>query len=462
MVTGLLLGVLLAAAGDAAPEVLSLQVETVRITPQRPGGNKDWVIPAEKKKSDNGGMCNLVAMGTAASEVGLMFSGAVKSLCTEATAEPGAAAQARLETSPDLYIRLTGGGKQTLRSYTVARTLSNNFKWRSVIPVAAIPARGLLLEVVSDDGSEDGEVIGQSRLPPEKLLEAAKSGALITMVDAGVEKLELVVEAADTTVRKKSQTFDVHSGSQVLEKFTVAAGEVVEVQARGEYKVSGRAEAVSVSGAVGAAARTFQDGPFKTGRPGAALVRVGKRRLITGALVTPCTSLVTPYEGVVFVGINNQDPNAVLGDLTFDVTVRPPTAAEWSSGNAADCKPAEVNDDSAELAVFAAKAITKLKANPSLATLIRKYTHPTGDKEVIRLIEQAPGSTKTSAKALITVVWKGGLLGGLHATVVGWEFNASRHIKAQVLMDDANVGISADNKKKLDAVFRDEVFASVK
>jgi len=464
MVSALLLAVLLAAAGDAPPEVLSLQVETVRITPHRPGGNKDWVTPATKKQG-NGGPCGaLSAVGGVAGAVpapqAQAASLAISLLCSE-SGDKGTAAQAKMETSPDVFLRLTGG-KQTLRSYTVARTLSNNFKWRAVVPVASIPARGLSLEVVSDDGTEDGELIGQAWLTPDQLLAAAKSGALISVVNEGIQKLDLIVEPADTTVRKKSQTFDVHAGSQVLEKFQVAAGEVVEVQARGEYTVTGRPAPVSVSGAPGAAARPYQDGVFKTGGPGAALVRVGKRRLITGALVTPCTALVTPYEGVVFVGINNQDPNPVRGDLTFDVTVRPPTAAEWSSGNAAECKPAEVKDESAELAAFAAKAVAKLKTNASLATLVRKYTHPTGSGEVIRSVDQAPGSTKTSATVLITVAWKGGVLGGTHATVIDWEFNATRSIDVTVPRDDANVPISKDNLSKLKAVFRDEVFASVK
>ena len=412
-------------------------------------------------------MCTTVltaGVGLATGGAGLLAGSAMKALCAEASSDTGAPAQARMDTAPDIYLRLSGG-KQTLRSYTVARTLSNTFKWRAVVPVGAIPKTGLVLEVVSDDGGTDEdtkEVIGQTRLSADKLVDAAKQGTLLTIADGGIEKLEMVVEAADTTPRKRSQPVDIHQGSVVLEQFSVAAGEVVEVQAHGEYRVSGRAEPVSPAGGAGAAARTFQDGVFKSGSPGAALVRVGKRRLTTGALVTPCAALVTPYEGLVFVGINSQDPTSARGDLDFDVTVRVPTETEWRSGKAAECKAAQVHDDTAELAAFAAKAISQLRARPGLAATILKFTHPTGDNPALGAVEQVPGTTKTSAKALITIVWKGGILGGAHSTTVGWEFNPHRHISLLLQTDDANVKVAPENLKKLDAVFRDEVFAGVK
>jgi hypothetical protein len=435
-------------AGDAAaagPQVLALQIDLVRIKPLRPGTDKTWVIPAEKRKKDDGGMCNLLALGTAATGVGVVASGAVKTMCSEAASEPGAPAQARMETAPDIYLRLTGG-REVLRSYTVAKTLSNTFKWRAVVPVAAVPKTGLVLEVVSDDGGEDEEskeVIGQTRLSSDTLLDAAKNGTLITVADGGVEKLELTVEMADATPRKKTQPLDVHQGMAVLEKFGVAAGEVVEVQALGEYRVAGRGEPVPPAGGMGAATRTFQDGVFKSGSPGAALVRVGKRRLVAGALVTPCAALLSPYEGAVFIGINNQDPSSARGDLEFDVTVRTPTEAEWRTGTATECKPAQAKDDTAELTAFAAKAIDRLKGNAGIAAAILKYTHPTGGKPTLRSIESAPG-TKTSARAMITVDWKGGILGGAHATTIGWEFNSHRHIAASLVRDDANVSHAAD------------------
>jgi hypothetical protein len=133
-------------AVGAGPDVLGLEVDLVRITPHRPGTDQNWVIPASKRKSNDGGLCTTIVtigVGAATSGAGgLLAHSAIKSLCSEVTAGPGAPAQARMETAPDIYLRLTGG-REVLRSYTVTRTLSNTFKWRAVVPVAAIPKTGL-------------------------------------------------------------------------------------------------------------------------------------------------------------------------------------------------------------------------------------------------------------------------------------------------------------------------------
>ena len=460
MISALLTALVLAA--DPPPPVIALEVGLVRIAPHRPGTDQTWVIPAEKKQQ-GGGFCTVAAAGMALTGVGVPFAGMAKTLCDTAATTSGSPAQARMETSPDIYVRLTGA-KVMLRSYTVARTLSNTFRWRAVVPVAAIPKSGLVLEVLNDDGGPDEEgreVIGQTRLSADKLLSAASTGSLITMADNGVEKLELLVEAASTSPRHKTQTLDVRNGIVAVDALPVTAGEVAEVQARGEYRVAGHPGSVPPTGAAGTASHTFQDGPFKAGAPGAALVRVGKRRLTTGALVTPCAALLSPYEGVLFAGINNQDPRTAQGDLEFDVTVRPATDEEWRTGTVAECKSEAAPQDDGALAAFEAKVVQRLRENAGLASAILSNTHPTGKNPTPRSIDIDPAS-QASARVLVTVDWKGGVLGGAHSTKVAWEFNTRRHIAATLVSDSANVRVTPEYLKKLDAFFRDEVFPSVK
>jgi len=251
-------------------------------------------------------------------------------------------------------------------------------------------------------------------------------------------------------------------GMVAVENLSVTAGEVVEVEARGEYRVAGRAAPVPPAGGPGAAARTFQDGPFKVGAPGAAMVRVGKRRLTTGTLVTPCAAFLSPYEGLVFAGINNQDPSKAQGDLEFDVSVRAATDAEWRTGPVVECNAAEsASDDAGLLASLTARAVRRLKADPGLAAAILKNTHPTGSAPTLRSVNVDPLS-RTSTRVFVTVDWRGGILGGAHATRIAWEFNTHRHIAATVVADNANVHISPEYLKRLDAWFRDEIFPVLK
>ncbi len=459
MFCSLLTSLVLAAA---SPQVISLEVGLVRIAPHRPGTDRTWVIPAEKRKQGGGG-CTAIAAVTASTGVGALGAGMLKTLCDSASA-PVEHAQTRMDTSPDIYVRLTSGNVR-FRSYTVPKTLSNTFRWHAIVPVDAIPKTGLVLEVLNDDGGPDEEgreVIGQTRLATDRLLAAAEAGTLITVADGGVEKLELVVEAASASPRRMTQTLDVRKGIIAVDKLLVAAGEVVEVQARGEYRVAGRAEPVTAAGGAAAASRTFQDGPFKEAAPGAAMVRFGGRGLAAGALVVPCAAFLSPYEGVLFAGINNQDPSKAQGDLEFDVTVRPATDAEWHTGTVTHCEvEAARGDNSGLLPVFAMKAVERLKANAGLAADILKNTHPTGRGASLRSID-VDRSSKASARVFVTVDWKGGVLGGAHATRVAWEFNAHRHIAATLAADSANVRVSLEYLKKLDAYFRDEVFPSVK
>ena len=63
MVAALFTALLLAA--DAPPIAVTLEVGLVRVTPRRPGTDQTWVIPAEKRKREGGGLCGMAAAGMA-------------------------------------------------------------------------------------------------------------------------------------------------------------------------------------------------------------------------------------------------------------------------------------------------------------------------------------------------------------------------------------------------------------
>jgi hypothetical protein len=184
-----------ATSTNANPELISIEVGLVRITPFRPGTQTAWAIPGRTSQSDPCAVLvplATVAGGPASMVAGVAGGGILKSLCTSIT-DQGTATQTHLESDPNVYVRLASG-RLTFRSYTVAKTRAHRFNFRVVVPAAAIPKAGLVVDVISDDGSADEEskeVIGTARLSFARLVAAANDGAPLELKDNGAEKIEL-------------------------------------------------------------------------------------------------------------------------------------------------------------------------------------------------------------------------------------------------------------------------------
>lgn len=457
------LGIFIAfsASADAAEEpssnVIAIEVGLVRVTPTRPRTNLTWAIPGRPAKDNS---CALIAgAGAAATGAGLLATPAiVKFLCSD----PGSAPNAHSDTDPNIYIRLSSD-RMSFRSYTVAKTRSHSFKFRTVIPVAGIPKAGLVIEVVNDDNSgneESQETIGHIRISAKKLLGAAENGMPIEEADNGIEKIEIIVTPVDTKSRVKSQTVDVLKGIATLEDFPVSAGEVIEVQAHGAYYMVDRA--VTAMGYPGKGT-AYPDAPFATAPIGSGMLRVGKHGLMKGYVVAPCANVISPYDALLLVGINNGHPEAARGDLIFDVTVRPATVAEWQSGSATTCVPvmeAQSRTPAAGSAAMVEKVGSQLESlGDKLAEAIIKKLHPTGVKAILKGVEMQ--STPAAMVALITSDWHGGILGTPYTTTVRWEFNSERHIGAFPTHDTADIISSTAAKKALDIFFSSELYPAL-
>jgi len=456
----------LLAANASAPQLISIEVGLVRVTPFRPGTQTPWAIPRRPSQSDPCGLLvpvATVAAGAATMGAGLAGGAVLKSLCTTMT-DKGTATQAHFESDPSIYVRLVSD-RMTFRSYTVDKTRSHRFKFRVVLPVAASPKAGLVLDVVDDDGSADEEskeVIGTVRLTGDSLLAAAKDGSPLVEKDNGVEKIEMIVSPAEAKVRTKTQAFDVSQGLVAVgDDFEVSAGEVVEVQAHGAYRLERRREPVTVAGYVGDAATNYPDEPFRSGPAGAAVVRIGGRRLLKGYLVTPCASFIAPFAGKLAVGVNNRRIETVRGDLNFDITVRPPTETEWKVGAAEHCSPkAEVKEALTDLPSRAdATAVRLRQMGDQLAAAILGKLHPTGKAPVLKAVEAR--ALPTGIAVVIASEWQGGILGNPYTTIVRWEFNERRHIATVVPKDTAAIVYSADALKALDRYFESQLYPAM-
>src|SRR5688500_17364505 len=69
---------------------------------------------------------------------------------------------------PDLQIRLGVGVDAAYTSWAERDVASQSFRYEFVLPVAAIPADGLVLEVLDDDGPLGKELVGSMRLSRTK------------------------------------------------------------------------------------------------------------------------------------------------------------------------------------------------------------------------------------------------------------------------------------------------------
>lgn len=334
---------------------------------------------------------------------------------------------------------------------------------RLVVPAAAIPKAGLVLDVVDDDGrdeEESKEIIGTVRLSADKLLAAAKSGEPLTEHDSGAETIEVLVSSVEPKTRTKSTTLNVHDGLVAVgDDFEVAAGEVVEIQAHGAYELAPRTEPVTAAGFQGGGS-TYADEPFKSGPSGAALVRIGKRRLMKGFLVTPCATFISPYEAKLAVGVNNARVEAARGDMMFDATIRPATEAEWKAGAAHACKPAAESTASNDLAPRANIAADRLRQmGDQLAAAVLGRLHSTGKRPALKTVDARAGPTGVVVS--IATDWRGGVLGSPYITVVRWEFNERRHISTVVPQDNAAIRISPDALKALNSYLETQLYPLV-
>jgi hypothetical protein len=438
--------------------VIAIEVGLVRVTTTRPGTDQTWAIPSRPAKDNNS--CEVIlgaAAVAAAPGAGWLAIPVIKELCSD----PGSAPSAHSATDPNIYVRLSSD-RMSFRSYTVAKTRSHSFKFRTVIPVAGIPRAGLVVEVVNDDRSgneESKETIGHIRISPKRLIDAAENGIPIEERDGGIEKIEIIVTPVDAKPRVKSQTVDVLKGLALLEDFPVSAGEVVEVQSHGAYYAAGRAEPVTATGYMGRGA-TYPDAPFATAPLGSGMLRVGKRGLMKGYVVAPCANFISPYEALLAVGINNGLPGAARGDLKFDVTVRPATVAEWQNGSAAPCTPATEAKNTTPAASSTAMAdkvgsqLTSL--GDKLAQAIIGRLHPTGVEATLKSVEMR--STPAATFALITSDWHGGFVGNAYTTTVRWEFNSERHIGTFLVRDTAEITTSTAGQNALDIFFSSKLY----
>jgi hypothetical protein len=250
----------------------------------------------------------------------------------------GLATRSQLERrpeAPDLVVRLGAGADVQYSSWIERDTFSQSLQYEFVVPVSAVPADGLRLEVLDHDGggpSELHELVGGMRLSREALTRAYQSPSRMLTLSAGaVRRLQVVVSpyADEAPVRSSRRASD---GPVVVGR-GVMAGEVVTVRAAGEFKVgSWYDERITPSGYPGKEGRSYNLQSFREEPHACGIAMIGSGSTVEGVAVGAGRTFVAGHAGSLRVGLNDRDLSNNEGQVVFDVARRAPTAEEWREG----------------------------------------------------------------------------------------------------------------------------------
>ena len=100
-------------------------------------------------------------------------------------------------------------------------------------------------------------------------------------------------------------------------------------------------------------------------------------------------------------------------------------------------------------------AIDDEKNSAVIAQAILNYTHPTGRNPVIASVETARGLNGNTLSVTITLNWNGGITNANYSTVVTWKCNQNKHISAKVTGDNGVLGVSTENRLRLNTYFQE-------
>jgi hypothetical protein len=321
-------------ARDRLPENLVLRVDRVDVAATRPGTKDRWDGPVPEPRGN--AVCSLLAIGT--NLVSPVAGEGVEGLCG---AMIRLDQRERFPEDPDLRLRLRAGAAVSFESPVTLNETSHSFSYEFVVPTSAVPADGLRIEVLDDDGVDGGQTIGAVRLTLETLAKTLESPThMLTTSEGALIRLEVVVSPyapMDIEGRRIPATFDPQrAGTRGL-----MAGEIVHLRAEGKYKVGSWYDAtLGPTGYSGDAARryNFKQEPFLNAPHAAGIALAGQKDSFVGVLVAPCVTFTSLYAGDLRVGINDTDPKNNEGWIAFEGYTRAPTVEEWGRRVSEECR----------------------------------------------------------------------------------------------------------------------------
>lgn len=305
------------------PAAVVLRIDAVEVSSTRQGSQLPW--DGAEAETDPGAGCKVLVAGASFLAPALAPVSTLCGLVSPSHRE-------RHVQDPDLQVRLGVGVDAAYASWVERDSSTQSLRYEFVVPVAAVPADGLVLDVLDDDGKLGAELVGSVRLSRQKLIEGYQSvSKVLVLSDGAVRRLEVVLapytDAPAVAVQRRASDAPLELGRPVM------AGELVNVQASGKFTVgSWFDDTLSPAGYSGDTASSYNLSPFKAAPHACAIALVGSGRTIDGVAVGVGKQFTAAHAGSLRVGLNDKDLGNNEGRVTYWVARRAPTAEEWLAG----------------------------------------------------------------------------------------------------------------------------------
>jgi hypothetical protein len=314
-------------AGPAPlPETVVLRVDRVIVSPTKPETTASWdQSPAETPSA----LCDFVGAAVGAAAASPVAAQGAELLCQSSVAPTRGE---RRPDDPDLALRISAGTGASYVSRVARDALAETFKYEIAIPTGAIPADGLLLEVLDDDAAAGSELIGAIRIGRQDLARALGPASRVWVSsDRGIRRMELIVTPYQPTKLTRT-SMPAREGLHQADARALYAGEVVALKASGAYTVGTWYDApINPLGYPAAKARSynFREEPFSSAPHACGVATVGVTGRVQGVVVTAGRTFVAEVPGPLRFGVNDIEPGNNHGSLEFEGATRAPTAEEW-------------------------------------------------------------------------------------------------------------------------------------
>jgi hypothetical protein len=309
-----------------------LTIGHIQVEPTDADGNSWDKVPPHQYGVYCDVDCDLV--GRIGGAAGPLAGHAMKGACQLAN-DPDAC---KHQEAPDLVVLLFAGNT-VLSTPIKPNSLTATFNTPMVVPLDGVPEDGLLISVEDYDGpGKDLQDIGAVRVTRKQLEGALMAGTAIWARHAGkIVEITMGVSQYVSPATSKALTFDVASAPVAIGA-TARAGELVLVQARGQYSAKMSGELIDERGYASSERTHHYNLPdFPDSNQGGAIARIGT---VTSLFVGSCAGVVPAMAGGITVGINDDAPKHNKGVVEFRTWVKRPTLEQWQkAGTEFACTP---------------------------------------------------------------------------------------------------------------------------
>lgn len=299
------------------PEWIEIRVQRVQVA-----AGREWDGPTEERGQKD--QCSDIAdVAMLVPKVGMGISIFCEVFTTNAQRQTD-------PRHPDLQLLLEAPGVK-YRSYISFDQQSQLFDYPFMVPSAALTDDGVLITVVDNDqGSERGEEIGSVRLRNQWLLDAWQSNQLQTQSTNGLSLIEISVSERRGDLTHKDAVFEARAGGAEVAGLEVVAGDFIRIKATGTWQIGDwNDKHLDANGYTDGRLRKSNLERFRDVAHGGAIALVGRSGMLFEVPPTTCFRAVAPFSGVVWVGINDNQPSDNRGTVNVRVHRRGPNPKEW-------------------------------------------------------------------------------------------------------------------------------------